>query len=88
MAYTGGSEDEDKDDNDITTENNKVNKEDDKDRDMDNECNSKNEYRNDGDDKDIDSSKFDWLGIDKIIEEEFEDVLRNLIVDDVEDSYW
>ena len=55
---------------------------------MDNECNSKNEYRNDGDDKDIDSSKFDWLGIDKIIEEEFEDILRNLILDDVEDSYW
>jgi len=53
---------------------------------MDKERSSKN--GDDGDDGDIDSSKYDGMGIDEIIEEGLEDILRNLIVDDVEDAYW
>merc|ERR1711957_901923 len=75
-------EDEDNNDDDITAENNKFQKGD-KDVDMDKERSSKN-----GDDGDIDSSKYDGMGIDEIIEEGVEDILRNLIVDDIEDAYW
>merc|ERR1712238_614218 len=67
-------EDEDNNDDDTTAENINFKKKD-KDVDMDKERSSKN-----GDDGDIDSSKYDGMGIDEII--------RNLIVDDVEDAYW
>merc|ERR1711957_491014 len=76
-------EDEENNDDDITAENNNF-KKGDKDGYMDKERSSKN--GNEGDDGDIDSSKYDGMGIDEIIEEGLEDILRNLIVDDVEDA--